>query len=172
MEKEFYQGLIIIIFIIAILIFDKKRRAKKRREVAVKINQHNKTEQSSEDTEIIEGSFSVTGFQHLNKKSKEVAIKVKSGDLIQLKPSFNNQYDDTAIRVLSNGVEIGWVERSCGDKDEMFDILEDGGAIACTCLSSYYGDYIVRVKGNDDEWSDKNLGKAQLIEVEYKYMEQ
>ena len=67
-------------------------------------------------------SFIMTGTAH-SKAYKEHRDSIKSGDYLSFELDQNNAYDRDAIKVLWNGLHIGWVPKRLADAKSMLTRL-------------------------------------------------
>ena len=79
----------------------------------------------NEEKEIVLIEVSVAGYQFY--QGKKVEKKIKIGDLLELRPQFNNKYDENAIEVYYEYTKLGYVPRI--DNTVITSLLRNGKKI-------------------------------------------
>jgi hypothetical protein len=83
------------------------------------------------------GKFDITGYYKLSDEVKRMVWKeVKVGDNLILEPDCNNTCDKYAIKVLFNGIQIGWYAATGYRQNELFNELVKGNKIKTTVVSN------------------------------------
>jgi hypothetical protein len=114
---------------------------------------------------VTKGKFEVSGYHYLPDEVKKIVWKqVKVGDKITLIPDPKNQYSSSAIKVIWDGVQIGWYAESGYRQEEIYNSLLMGKDIDVKITKNVRsGDYYT--KNGRIEYK----GMAQFVEAEFKY---
>ncbi len=117
------------------------------------------------------GKFDVIGYHHLSEEVKRIVWKeLKVGDTLDLLADPSNKYDKEAVKVMFNGVQIGWIPKSYRRKSMIFQALINNENIKTTCISNDRRGHSKRTPnpkakgGYDYEY----IGMAQFVEAKYK----
>jgi actin-related protein len=141
----------IIVFVIAVVIFKniskstvKKQKSIEIKTMARKINEGFLREQEEKRAKAKEraknrtkttGKFDVMGYKFLPDNARKIIRKdLKVGDEVKLITDPKNKYDDHAIKVMFNDVQIGWFAAKGYRQKEIFDQLTNGKDIKVMIL--------------------------------------
>ena len=116
----------------------------------------------------LKGDFWITGYSHMNNETKKkVLLELNEGDELILVPDPNNGYDNTAIKVMFNGVQLGWVERKRGQmRRNMFEDLIAQKSYECYCRISSRTTLSV-LRRAKEKYADHHLRRDLSIWAEF-----
>lgn len=161
-----YTIIIISILILVVFLFKSKKGTKQENpNPTISKSARNKSNKTW-------GKFNVVGYHHLSDEiKKKVWKELKVGSELILLPDPKNEFDNKAIKVIFNDVQIGWFPKDHDRKLEIFKIISEKRSITTVCTKNVRGQDYVRATRpeSDGTWKDEYRGMAQFVEAKFTY---
>lgn len=101
--------------------------------------------------------FIVSGFTHTPLSTQRLVKRnLKPRDQITLERDYNNQHDPFAVKVLFQGVQIGWIAKNSCDHADIAMKLKKGLSYKAVC------------EWNKMEWGERGRFRSMGVNVRFK----